>query len=67
MAGCSFVEDGCWQARQALEPVIRAEVRKEYAERLEAAQSGMKATILAEAEREVNRRLEAKAPSHGLY
>ena len=67
MASCSFVVDGFCRARRALEPVIRAEVRKEYAERLAEAKLGTKAAIWAEMEREVDRRLEAKAPSDGLY
>ena len=67
MASCSFVEDGFWRARVAIEPVIRAEVRKEYAERLDAAKLGTKAMVWAEMEREVARRLETKAPSDALY
>lgn len=67
MSDCSFVEDGFWRARSALEPVIRAEVRKEYAERLAAAKFVTKLAIWSEMDREVRRRLDAKAPSDALY
>jgi len=62
-----FVADGWWRARKALEPVIRTEVRMEFAERLALAKHGQKSATLAEMEREVNRRLDGKAPSDGLY
>jgi hypothetical protein len=61
------VADGWWRARKALEPVIRTEVRKEFAERLATAKCGQKSAIGAEMEREVNRRLDRKAPARALY
>ena len=67
MSACSFVEDGWWRARTALEPIIRAEVRKEYAERLAAAKWMAKAMVRAEMEREVIRRLDVKSPRDALY
>jgi hypothetical protein len=67
MAVCSFVVDGCWRARAALEPVIRSEVRKEYVERLTNAKPWAKVAIWLEMEREISRRIESKAPSDGLY
>jgi hypothetical protein len=66
-SSCSFVVDGWWRARKALEPVVRAEVRKEYDEPLATAKWGTKVLIWREMEREVNRRIEAKAPGDALY
>ena len=62
-----FVADGRWRARAALEPVVRAEVRKAYAQRLALAKTGEKAALRSEMGREIKQRLTAKAPGDALY
>jgi hypothetical protein len=55
-----FVADGHWRARAALEPVVRADVRKTYAQQLALAKAGEKAAAWSAMEREVRRRLDSK-------
>ncbi|HUQ69104.1 MAG TPA: hypothetical protein VM165_06265 [Planctomycetaceae bacterium] len=62
-----IVANGCQLARAAAEPVIRAEVSVEYAERLAQADSHERQRLLHKMEREINRRVAEKAPYWGLY
>ena len=62
-----FVHDGYYRARSANESAIRAEVEREYAERLQSAGLLERWRLRWEMERETERRLERVAPPWGLY
>ncbi len=57
-----IVADGYNRACAALEPAIRAEVRKEFAERLENASFLERLRLRREMAAEIERRVRAKAP-----
>ena len=63
----SFVADGWWRARFASEPIVRAEVTKEFSERLHAAEQPDAERLRIEIEREIDRRLDRIAPANALY
>ena len=63
----SFVDDGQHRAREALLPLIRAEVEAEYAERLQQAGLALRLLLRQEIRREVKRRVEQRAPCDALY
>jgi hypothetical protein len=67
MRETSIVADGWERARCAVEATFRAEVTQEYATRLETASSSELTELLCEMEREIERRVAAKAPLWGLY
>jgi hypothetical protein len=62
-----LVSDGRQRARKALAPVIRAQVEREFAERLRTASLLRRMLLLLEVEREIERRLGDRAPQEGLY
>jgi hypothetical protein len=62
-----IVADGWDRARRASQVVFRAEVTEEYAARLEATSAAERERLLVEVDREVKRRVAAKAPLWGLY
>ena len=57
-----IVKGGYKRACAALEPAIQAEVRKEFAERLENASFFERLRLLREMATEIERRLRAKVP-----
>jgi hypothetical protein len=62
-----IVHDGCERARSAELPSIRAEVEREYAERLKTAGLFKRLLLRREIRREVEKRLGRIAPRSGLY
>lgn len=62
-----FVADGYERLRRALQPQIRAEVEREFAERLHAADFWQRLLIGREISREIERRLREAAPPDALY
>jgi hypothetical protein len=62
-----FVFDGCKRARAAAMDSIRAEVEREFAERLANANVLQRYWLWRQMDREIERRLERLAPSGGLY
>jgi hypothetical protein len=62
-----FVEDGYERARIAAIDSIRAEVEREYAERLSGASWLKRWCLRLEMRREIERRLDRVAPPWGLY
>jgi hypothetical protein len=62
-----FVADGCHRARSANVSAIRAEVEREYAERLQSAGFFRRWLLCREMRREIERRLDRVAPPWGLY
>lgn len=58
-----FVIDGCDRARAAIEPRIRRQVIAQFAEQLRVAGFWTRLRLRLEIEREVDRRLECRAPS----
>jgi hypothetical protein len=62
-----IVADGHERAVRALEPVVRAEVEAEYAERLAAASRWKRARLKQEIRREIERRIAERAPPDALY
>jgi hypothetical protein len=62
-----FVADGCQRAREANEPVVRAEVEREFAAKLAEATDRDRQSIWQAVEREVERRLNRLAPPDALY
>jgi hypothetical protein len=62
-----IVVDGDARAASALEPVVRAEVAAEYAERLQHANFWQRWWLQREMEREIARRIDERAPPHALY
>lgn len=62
-----FVADGCERARAALEPELRAEVEAEYAVRLVGVGFVERMKLKRQINREVERRLRARAPKDALY
>ena len=62
-----FVEGGWKNARTATEPLVRAEVEAEYAERLKEASPWRRFWLRREMEREIRRRTNAAAPRDALY
>ena len=67
MRELTIVADGWERARHAAEVVFRAEVSQEYAVRLETVPPSERSELLREMEREIERRVAAKAPLWGLY
>jgi hypothetical protein len=64
----SFHADGDMRLHQAIEPAIRAEVEREFAERLAGAASWWRRwTVRREIEREIGKRLRQKASEYTLY
>ena len=62
-----FVADGHERARRALEPMIRAEVEREFAEELQNAPPWQQHWIRRKIQREIERRIAAAAPPDALY
>ncbi len=62
-----FVADGYDRARDANEPIIRAEVESEFVVRLSNASNAERKRIRGEIEREIEERLNALAPPDALY
>jgi hypothetical protein len=62
-----IVADGWHRARSANASAIRAEVEREYAERLQSAGCFRRCLLRWEMRREIERRLERVAPPWGLY
>ena len=62
-----FVADGYDRARDANEPIVRAEVESEFAVRLSNASTADQKRIRGEIEREIEKRLNALAPPDALY
>jgi hypothetical protein len=62
-----IVADGHRRAVRALEPVVRAEVEAEYAERLAAASRWKRALLKQEIRREIERCIAERAPRDALY
>jgi hypothetical protein len=62
-----FLVDGCTRARSEAEPVIRAQMVAEYAERVEAADAWGRFWLRREMEREIRARVEKLAPRDALY
>jgi len=62
-----IVADGHRRAVRALEPVVRAEVEAEYADRLTAAPRRERARLRREMRRETERRIAERAPPDALY
>lgn len=62
-----FVADGYKRARDAIEPVIRAEVEGEFAERLQTAAFLKRWRLRREMAAEIKRRIHAQAPPDALY
>ena len=66
-AAHGFVADGCRRARAAIEPRVRADVEREFAGKLENASFLKRLRLRRQMEREIQRRVEAMAPSDALY
>jgi hypothetical protein len=62
-----FVEDGCERARAASIDTIRAEVQREFAERLASAGWWERVRLRYAMRREIKKRLDRVAPPWGLY
>jgi hypothetical protein len=62
-----FVDDGCERARAASLDTIRAEVEREFSERLASAGWWERVRLSYEMRREIERRLDRVAPPWGLY
>ncbi len=62
-----FVADGYERARDANQPIVRAEVEREFAAKLRNASSADQKRIRGEIECEIERRLNALAPPDALY
>ena len=62
-----FVVDGYKRARAAVESKIRAQVRREYGDRLTNASSAEQARLEKEMIDEIERRIDAQAPPDVLY
>jgi|GEM_PF-2673921 len=65
--GNGFVADGHERARQGNEPIVRAEVQRQYAAKLDAASPVERTHLNAEIEREIQTRLDKLAPPDALY
>ena len=61
------VEDGYERAYDAIEPIVRAAVLDEYAERLRHASFVGRLFLKLEIDREIMRRVHAQAPPDALY
>lgn len=62
-----FLTGGCDRARSATEPDIRREVEAEFTKRWPAASTFGRWLLRRRIEAEIERRLEARAPSEALY
>jgi len=62
-----FVVNGHGRAVDALEPVVRAEVESEFAERLKDASYWRRVLLRREMRAELKRRMHEKAPPDALY
>ena len=62
-----FVADGYRRARAAAIVEIRAEVEREYAERLESAGWLRRWLLYRQMRREIKKRIDGKSPPWGLY
>lgn len=62
-----FVADGYDRACDANQPIVRAEVEREFAVRLCNASTADQKRIRGEIEREIEKRLNALAPPDALY
>jgi hypothetical protein len=62
-----FVNDGCERARVAAMEKVRTEVEQEYAGRLASTNWWQRLLLRREMRREIEKRLDAKAPPWGLY
>ncbi len=62
-----FVADGYDRAREASEPIVRAEVEREFAAELQSAAESIRVQVRSRMEREVQRRLDRIAPRDALY
>lgn len=62
-----FLADGYWQARKGSEPIIRAEVEREFSDRLRIATAADQRHIRKEIEIEIAKRLDKLAPPEALY
>jgi len=62
-----IVADGHRRAVRALEPVVRAEVEAEYADRLAAVPRWKRARLRREMQQEIERRIAERAPPDALY
>ncbi len=62
-----FVDDGYERARDANQPIVRADVEREFAVRLSNASTADQKRIHREIEREIEKRLNALAPPDALY
>jgi hypothetical protein len=67
MGMSSFAHGGCQRACAALEPNVRAEVAKEYVQRLAQATVWQRWQLDREMEREIKRRIRRRAPPGALY
>ena len=67
MGNAGFVHGGHQRARAALEPRVRTEVMREYAQRLSQATLWRYWRLMWEIDREVERRIHQKAPPGALY
>jgi hypothetical protein len=62
-----FVEDGYERAYDPIEPIVRAAVLDDYAERLRHASFVGRLFLRLEINREIERRIHAQAPPDALY
>ena len=62
-----FVADGCSRARTAIETEVRRAVVLEFQERLKVGSLWRRWLVYRQINREVRRRLDARAPTDALY
>lgn len=62
-----FVEDGQQRARVALLPIVRAEVEAEFADHVQEASAAGRLRLKIQIRREIERRVQSRAPADGLY
>lgn len=62
-----FLADGYWRAYEGSEPIIRAEVEREFSDRLRIASAAEERLIREEMEIEIAKRLNKLAPPDALY